>query len=86
MEQVHKEFDTPHDPKADVKTHFMRLEECRNDAEFLEDNFTPKQLMNKAIGEFIKACGKDGTKGEDLWNDKPEANKTWSNFKTFWKN
>ena len=64
----------------------MRLEECRDDAEFLEDNFTPKQLMNKATGEFIKAHGKDGTKGEDLWDDEPETDKTRQNFKMFWKN
>ena len=85
MEQVRKAFDTPYNPKTGVEAYFMRLEECRDDAEFLEDEFTPKQLMNKAIGEFIRAYGREGVRGEDYWDAKDATDKTWPKFKAFWK-
>ena len=82
---VEKTFQAPYDPREGVETYFMRLDEVRENSEFLEDRYTDKQLMNRALRSFGDKYGRDATKTEDKWEEKDEEKKTWSNFKQHWK-
>ena len=84
LRKVEERFNTPYDAKRIVEEYFLQLQEARDDAELLEQPYTEAQMMNKAIGQF-ELHHKDTYKAEKVWNAKPAEDRTWSNFKTFWK-
>ena len=85
MGQVEKVHNSQYDAKVAVEKYFMTLQEAREDATLLEQPFTDKQTMNKATTQFISAHGRVAEKAERTWNKKTEKERTWGEFKAYWK-
>ena len=85
MEQVEKMHTAECNPKDTVEKCFMTLQEARENATLLEQPFTDEQTMNKATTQFIGAHGREAEKAERTWNKKTDGERTWTNFKKFWK-
>jgi len=85
LKAVQEEFDAAYDPRLPVETYFMKLQEACEDAELLGQPYTEQQRMNKALEQFQIQYGKDASKAEDKWEDKPDAERSWTNFKVYWK-
>lgn len=75
-----KEINTPWDPNTPFETLIDQIEECAEFAEAGNQPYTAPQILNTAYtlvyntGMFFEDC--------KLWNRKPDADKTWVNFKT----
>jgi hypothetical protein len=85
MEQVEAVFASPYNRKTTVEAYFMRLQDARLNADLLGQPFTEQQTMNKALSQFEKLLGKDAYKAEKKWNEKEPIDRTWTQFKIFWK-
>ena len=83
FEDVTKAFNAPYDSKRPVEEYFMRLQEAQADAEDLGVGFTDTQVITQALRQFIKQHGKEGRKAANKWSD--EDDKSWKDFKLFWK-
>ena len=81
MNQVKTDFACKYNPKKPVEVYFMRLQEARERADLLEQSFTEKQTINKALDQFEKQHGTNVAKAEHKWNEKDEPDQTWINFK-----
>ena len=85
MNQAEADFNCKYDVRKPVEVYFMRLQEARDKAELLEQPFTEKQTINKALNQFEKQHGNDANKAEKKWNEKSASDRTWTNFKKHWK-
>ena len=86
IDEVEKELNAPLNPKEPVEAYFMRLQEAKTHADLLKQAFSETYIMNRALKQFDVHYGKSAYKAEKRWNEKPDADRTWSNFKTYWKN
>lgn len=86
MEQVEKDFKSPYDPKQPVEAYFKKLQQARIDATVLGEPYTDIQVMRRALNEFDRQYSKDARKAEKKWLERPKEKRTWTAFKTFWKN
>jgi len=84
MKQVKAMFRTPFNPKGMVEAYFFTLQRAQTHAGFLDQPFTPVQLMNQALTEFEVQIGRDASEAKMKWIAKPTKDKSWSAFKDFW--
>ena len=85
MKQVTEEFNAPYDPKKSVEAYFMGLQDARTHAELLGRPFTDSQTMDMALQQFETHYEKDAYKAEKKWNERKAQERTWEDFKTYWK-
>ena len=86
MRTIDKMCAAPHDTKLPVEDYFMKLQECKDNAQLLKRPYTDQQVMDKALEQFEEQYGRDASKAEKRWNrDYPGATGTWTEFKRFWK-
>jgi hypothetical protein len=83
MEKVEEHLNGPYDPKESVEAYFLRLQEAKAHAKMLGIEYTPQQVMNKALKQFEVHYSKDAHKAERKWNAVDKQ--TWSDFKVYWK-
>ena len=86
MEKVEEQVNAPYDPKKPVEAYFLTLQEAHTHATMLGVEYTNKQIMNKALKQFELQYEKDSYKAEKKWNERPSKEKTWKDFKNYWKN
>ena len=85
METVEGKLNGSYDPKVSVEAYFLQLQEARAQALMLGVAYTDRQVMNKALKQFEVNYEKDSYKAEKKWNERDDADKTWTDFKTYWK-
>ena len=85
MEQVEDRVNEAYDTKKPVEAYFKQLQSARVDAKTLGIDYTDRQIMNKALKQFELRYGRDSYKAEKKWNERSEEERTWADFKSYWK-
>ena len=85
MEAVEERVNKAYDPKKPVQAYFLQLQEARTDAELLGIAYSDQQIMNKALKQFEIHDAKESSKAEKKWNKRASKDKTWKDFKEYWK-
>lgn len=67
MAKVEKAFDCNYDSRASVEKYFLKLQEAWENSKLLDQPFTEKQIINKALTKFEKRHCKDAHKAEKRW-------------------
>ena len=76
-----RRMDEPLDPSVPIDVYFQRIDECVQFATDAETAYTPQQILQTAYyGISLSNLYTDACKE---WRRKPQAEKTWTNFKTF---
>ena len=85
LEEVTKAYNAPYDPKKPVEEYFMRLQEAQANSVDLSVPYSDVQIMTQALRQFVKLHDRHGRKAANKWNAKGPVDKTWAQFKVYWK-
>ena len=83
LEQNRQEMNQPYDVTLPIETLFAQIEDCVDFTDAARSPYTKTKTLNTAFlliqktGVFNKECGK--------WRKRPAHDKTWQNFKLFFK-
>ena len=76
-----RKMDEPLDPSVPIDVYFKRIDECVQYATDAETAYTPEQILQTAY--YAISSSNLYTDACKEWRRKPQNEKTWTNFKTF---